>query len=296
MRVALAVVLLAQLLSGCEAGPPPIPIVVYAVGDDQESLEAQLAEFTDDTDIGVTLVFSKSSKNVDLVINKSGSPTADVLITDNVADIWRAADSGALRPIRTEKFETADPSLKDPDGAWVAIGMRIHAIALARPEVRPLVAAFDDLAAPDINGRLCLSSSSLHVNRSLIALLIGDRDVKDTQRLVRGWVRNLAASPFPNQEELLQALRSGTCDYAIVEWSEDAKEFVYFTPSPLYVNIDAVGVARHANNPESAQRLVEWFLDNKKIQIKSNDVRQNIGNAGWRDEDARLLAERVGYR
>ena len=295
MRIALAAVLLAQFLSGCDSGPPPIPIVVYAVGDDEQGLTATLAEFTEDTGIGVTLVISKSSKNADLVINKSGSPTADILITNNVADIWRAADSGALRPVRSEKLKTADPSLTDPDGAWVAIGMRFHAIALAKPDVRPLVATFDDLAGPEYKGRLCLSSSSLHINRSLIALLIGDKGLKDTQRLVRGWVRNLTASPFPSQEELLEALRSGVCDYAIVDWSKDTKEFSYVTPNPLYVNIDAVGVARHATNPESAQRLVEWFLDNRKTFIENDAARQNIGNAGWRDEEARLLVERAGY-
>ena len=297
MRVALAVVLLAQLLSGCEPGPARAPIVVYAVGDDRESLEAQLAEFTDDTGTGVTLVLSKSSKNADLVINNSGSPTADVLMTNNVADIWRAGDEGALRPIRSAAFDATNPQLNDPDGLWAAIDVRFHTIArLGGEDARPMVASFDQLASPELQGRLCLSSSKLHVNRSLLAMLIGERGLKETERLVRGWVRNLAASPFPNEGELLDALRSGTCEYAIVGLRTANDDFVHVTPEPSYVDVDAIGVARHANNPEGAQRLVEWFLVNRPMRIEGQDVQQNAGNAGWRDEDARLLAERAGYR
>lgn len=297
MRLVLAILCFALLLSSCESGPAPIPIVVYAVGDDKESLEVQLAAFSDDTGIGVTLVFSKSSSNVDLVINDSGSPTADVLMTNNVADIWRAGEEGALRPIRSSAFDAADPLLKDPDGLWAATDVRYHAIAMpGGKDVKPLVASFDQLTSPELQGRLCLSSAKLHVNRSLLALLIGDRGLKETQNLVRGWVRNLAASPFPNEEELLNALRSGMCDYAIVGLRTQSNAFTHITPVPSYVDIHAIGVARHANNPEGAQRLVEWFLVNRPVRFESQGAGQNVGNAGWRDEDARLLAERAGYR
>ena len=296
MRLAFIALCSALLLLSCDSGPAPAPIVVYAVGDNEEGFTANLAEFTDDTRIGVTLVFSKSSKNVDLVINNSGSPTADVLMTNNVADIWRAGDEGALRPIQSAAFDAADPLLNDQEGLWAAIDVRFHAIATRSEAIEPIVASYDQLASPELHGRICLSSSKLHVNRSLLAMFIGDRGLKETERLVRGWKRNLAASPFPNEEELLDALRSGTCDYAIVGLRAVNDEFVHFTPDPSYIDIDAIGVARHARNPGGAQRLVEWFLVNRPVRIEGRDDRQNVGNAGWRDEDARLLAERAGYR
>jgi iron(III) transport system substrate-binding protein len=193
-------------------------------------------------------------------------------------------------------LDSADASLNDPDDLWAAIDVRFHAIATRSESIEPVVTNYNDLKLPELKGRLCLSSSELHANRSLLAMLIGDRGLKQTERLVRGWIRNLAASPFPSEEELLEALGNGMCDYAIVASQTASDSFVYLMPEPMYVDIDAIGVARHASNPEGAQQLVDWFLVNKPVRIESKSGRQNIGNAGWRDEDARLLAERAGYR
>jgi hypothetical protein len=40
------------------------------------------------------------------------------------------------------------------------------------------------------------TGSSLSKNRSLIAMMIQDLGVRPAERIVRGWVRNLAVSPF----------------------------------------------------------------------------------------------------
>jgi iron(III) transport system substrate-binding protein len=295
-RVTIAVTFISLLLTSCDSGPPPQALVVYAVGNDELALTEKLAEFTDDTRIPVTLVFSKSSKNADLVIDNSGSPSADVLMTNNVADIWRAADEGALLPISADTFDRADPLLRDADGFWVGIGVRSHAIASLIEATRPFDAGYDQLASPDMQGKVCLSSSALHVNRSLIAMLIDDKGVKKAERLVRAWIRNLAAAPFSSEDELIAAIRDGTCDYGILSWKPDIEDMVYFLPEPGYMDIDGIGVARHARQAESAQRLVHWLLQKGQYRTVSNYELRPVGIAGWRDEDARLLAERAGYQ
>jgi hypothetical protein len=62
------------------------------------------------------------------------------------------------------------------------------------------------------------------------------------------------------------------------------------------MDIDGIGVARHAPHAESAQELVNWLLDEKSLQEPATSNGKNIGLAGWRDEDVTLLAERAGYR
>jgi len=296
IRVTITATFISLLLTGCDSGPPPQPLVVYVVGSDELALTKKLAEFTDDTSIPVTLVFSKSSRNADLVIDNSGSPPADVLMTNNVADIWRAADEGALRPISADTFDRANPLLRDAEGFWVGIGVRSHAIASLIEAARPSVAGYDQLASPDMQGKICLSSSALHVNRSLIAMLINDRGVKTAERLVRAWIRNLAAAPFSSEDELIEAIRDGTCDYGILSWKQDVEDLAYLVPEPGYMDIDGVGVARHARQAELAQRLANWLLQQGQYRIVSDHELRPVSIAGWRDEDARLLAERAGYQ
>jgi hypothetical protein len=71
---------------------------------------------------------------------------------------------------------------------------------------------------------------------------------------------------------------------------------VRFAPTPTYGDIQGIGVARHANHPEEAARLVAWLLETAPATEPVNSDGRHVGIAGWRDEEARLLAERAGYR
>lgn len=292
--LAILTILAALVLAACESKAPNPPVVVYATGAAGSELDDLFAQFAVETQIPVSVIWGDSATNTDNLINNADD-SADVLITSNVADIWRAADEGVLRPIRTDEFASVETTLKDPDGFWAAIEIRQHAIAIANGDIRPLVGDFDALANPDLRGRVCLSTSELPINRSLVAMLINDRGAKPTERLVRLWIQNLAAAPFASQDALITALQDGACDYGIVEWRPDIDDLLFFIPEPSYMDIDGIGVARHARQPDSAQRLVGWLLKRKNIRISGVPERQPVGVAGWRDEEAGLLAERAGY-
>lgn len=286
--------LVAFFLVACEAGPPLPAVTVLATGEDGGPLADLLDEFTDDTGIPVAIQWGNSSANADRVIENSGAP-ADVLITDNVADIWRAADRGALRPIQSTAITAVHAAVKDPDSYWTAISTHLH-IVVHGNDVRPLTATYDDLGTAEFAGRICLSSSSLPANRALIAYLIDERGVREAERLVRRWVRNLAQPPFSSKDEVLDAVRSGTCDYGVGVMSNDLEGLTSFTPAPHYFDVSAAGIGRHARQPESAQKLLDWLLRNSAVQFETQHEPAPVWIAGSRDEDARLLAERAGYR
>jgi iron(III) transport system substrate-binding protein len=289
-----AFLICALVLTACDKSPSQPPVVVFATGEDGDALSMLFEEFTDDTDIPVTVVWASSAANANKLIDNTGGP-ADVLITDNVADIWRAADRGALRPILSEAFDSLHAALKDPDRGWAAVDVRFHVISHAI-NARPLTIRLDDLGSPEFSGRVCLSSSGLSINRSLIAYLIDERGVKEAERLVRRWVKNLAASPFATEAELAAAIQSGQCDYGITSWPNEFEGVAPFRPDRLYIDVSAAGVGRHAGNPEAAQELVDWFLRNRRMEFDGDTEPVFTGIAGWRDEEARLLTERAGYR
>ena len=296
MRAVFLAALAISILVACESKTLSQPIVVYATGEDDTSLPTWLAEFTDETGIPVTVNYGDSGANTDAVIANTGSPPADVLLTSNVADIWRAADEGALRPIQSAHLSSIPEYLRDPDGQWAALEVRYAAIDVAPGLAVTSPGNYADLADPKLHGQICLSSSALAVNRSLIAMLIQDLGVRPAERIVRGWQRNLAFFPFPTEAELQVAIASGSCNYGILSMSPEIQIGEKAEDRQYYVDIDGIGVARHAQNPESAHVLVDWMLKKKAIKDLAWSNGKNVGIAGWRDEEARLLAERAGYQ
>jgi iron(III) transport system substrate-binding protein len=244
----------------------PEPVVVYASFEDENYLPSLFAGFTRQTGIPVTVRHRPEHQIVGEVIANKGSPPADLLLTRSVHGIWRAADEGALRPLQSQAIARTVPGwLRDPDGYWAAIGFSpIHVSCSGeRQEDCDAVEAYEDLGKPEFSGQLCLSASSLAVNRTLVAALIADHGVRPAELIVRGWIANLALPPFDSEVALLQAVEAGTCRLAVVSslafHNFDRPTVAASWPQPGYFDVVAVGVNRHARSPDAAGRLAEWL-------------------------------------
>ena len=89
--------LLCALLLGCGSPePPPPPLAIAASVENDERLAMVLNEFTDATGIPVDLRSGIAVEQVDAMIAREGD-TVDLVITDDLVQIWRAADRGVLR-------------------------------------------------------------------------------------------------------------------------------------------------------------------------------------------------------
>jgi iron(III) transport system substrate-binding protein len=160
-----------------------------------------------------------------------------------------------------------------------------------------------------------MSSASLAINRAVIAMLIDKLGVRDTELVVRGWVANLATPTFDTEEHLLGAIQSGDCEIGLVSSQaaalaaqriEDSR-FEIFTPTTTYSDVEGIGIARHAQNPDGALALLEWLLS-KKIQtqhashtmaysaISADSGGKNVATVARYSDEADKLAERARYR
>ena len=287
---AAAVCLLALAACGSE-GPEPA-VVIYAPVEMQEGLQNWLAE----SGFAVTVVPGSSADHVNKVINKMDIPRADIVVTSSIVDLWRAADEGALRPIQGGAFAAVPSQLKDPDASWAALDYRYALIAAGPGAGEVLPRTYADLGQPELASKLCLSTSALPANRVVVSMLVEEVGLKSAERIVRRWVRNLAQSPFATEAELVAALEAGSCGFGIISGNAATDSLLRIRPKPAYLDIDAIGVARHAENAEAAQLLLDWMLSARVLEEPSDTNGSNISIAGWRDEEARLLAERAGYR
>lgn len=295
-RTANFAILMLLGLAACDSATRSQPVVVYVDDDVAADFAAALSRFTGETGIPVATAVGDSDTNTQSLIDNSGSPPADLLFTSSVAGIFRAAEEGALRPIKARSIATVPETLRDADGFWAAIRVRQALIGVAPQAAPDAVDDYVDLAGAGMRGKVCLSSSTLSLNRSLMAMMIEDLGIKPAERLVRGWVQNLATAPFASEPELLNALRDGSCDFGIVSSDAEFGGLRHVVPVVAYLDIDGIGIARHTENADVANQLVEWLLMDAAVQLPDASNASNVGVAGWRDGEARALAERVGYR
>jgi iron(III) transport system substrate-binding protein len=290
-------------LAGCTPDAPveqvsADPVVVYVAFAEDPELTKLFGRFEDETGIAITNRHGQPGAIVDDLIRNDISPTADVLITGSVVGAWRAGQEGALRPVYSESLRAGIPAwARDDDELWFATAADPAVIAYDPDNPVGIDATtFASLAEPALGEALCLSSSRLPINQAVIAMMIASEGIRSTELIVRGWVQNLARAPFETHQDLAAAIASGTCAAGILPRSvaEGDGGLAVHQPEPTIATIHAIGVGRHAHNPDGAVRLVEWFTARSPIAAGGAEF-SNASIAGWHAEDARQLVERARY-
>ena len=128
---------------------------------------------------------------------------------------------GARRHARQDRFGDTKANipaqLRDPDGHWFGLSVRARTVVYHTARMKPAeLSTYEDLASPKWKGRLCLRTSKKVYNQSLIAMMIARLGEEQTEKIVRGWVANLATAPFPDDTKEMEAIAAGQCDVGIV--------------------------------------------------------------------------------
>jgi iron(III) transport system substrate-binding protein len=268
-------------------------------------------------------------------LNAEGASTpADVLITVDAGNLWLAAQQGQLRALNSSVLQKNIPAhLRDPDNQWFGLSVRARTIVYSKSAVRASeLSSYEDLAQPKWKGRLCLRTSKKVYNQSLIAMMITELGEAKTEEIVRGWVANLATTPFPDDTSLLKAIAAGQCQVGIVNTYYLGRILVKEPDFPValfwanqsgsgtHVNVSGAGITKHAKNPVGAQKLIEYlsmetaqsFYVDEDLEfpanpkVKPNSIVKdwgsfkpnllNVSKAGELQAAATKLMDRAGYK
>src|SRR5690606_27813609 len=201
---------------------------------------------------------------------EGASTPADLLITVDVGNLWRAADRGLLRPTDSAAMKPNVPaSMRAPDGSWYGLSRRERTIFFDPKKVKPeQLSTYEDLADPKWKGQLCLRTSKQTYTQSLTAMLLEQHGKERTDAIVQGWVNNLATDVFTSDARLLEAMAAGQCSVGIantyyygrlINRNADFKDKVTLFwanqsegQGGVHVNLSGGGVTKHAKNPEGA--------------------------------------------
>ncbi len=268
----LASLLLFPLLFAGAARAEGEPLVVYTARKYQ-LVDELFQEYGRARGIEVKFVTDDGAPLIQRLTAEGANSPADVFISVDAGDLWRATEAGLLAPVKSAMLEAAIPAhLRDPEGHWFGLAVRARTIAYSTERVKPSeLATYAALGDARWKGKLCLRTGKAVYNQSLVAMMIGDIGEEATERLVRSWIANLAAEPFSNDTLLLKAIAAGQCDVGIVN-SYYLGRLQNETPGfPVqlfwanqkaggtHVNISGGGVTKHTKNRAEAIRFLEWL-------------------------------------
>lgn len=333
---------LIRLLAGLSLAATALPalaeqVVVYSARNEQ-LIKPLFDAYTRDTGVQIKFITDKEGPLMARLKAEGKNTPADVFLTVDAGNLWQAAQEGLLRPIRSKALETNVPGhLRDPGNEWFGLSVRARTIVYNTARVRPgELSTYEDLANPKWKKRLCLRTSKKVYNQSLVAMMIREYGEERAEATVRGWVANLATSPFPDDTKAMEAVAAGQCDATIVNTyyfgrlmeKKPNLPLAIFWPNQtlqgetagVHVNVSGAGVTRHAKNPAGAQKLIEWlssdraqnlFADvnleypvNPKVKPDAKvaawgNFKQNLVNvqeAGRLQAKAVKLMDRAGYK
>jgi iron(III) transport system substrate-binding protein len=214
-------------------------------------------------------------------LRREGDDTpADVLVTTDLANLWRADEAGLLHGVDTPTLEENVPAaLHAADGAWWALTTRLRVPVVATEQVSPdEVTSYESLGDPRFSGRTCLRTSNNEYNQSLVADMIAKRGAEATEELLRSWMDN-DPQIINSDGEILAMMAAGDCDVALVNHYylaralDDDPSFPVAPAWPdqdgagAHANVSGAGVVEGSDKVEEATALLE-FLTEPEAQVE----------------------------
>ncbi len=285
LRPVLALAALAIVLAACgkkravDCAAAAGEVNIYSARHYDADLEL-FDRFSCETGIRTNVIESEGDALIERLSQEKEASPADIFITADAGVLWRAESRGLLRPITDEKILARVPErFRDPEAEWVGLSKRARVIVYNRAAGLPEgLQTYEDLADPRFRGMICIRSSSNVYNQSLLASIIANDGAGAGEAWARGVVANFARAPEGNDTSQIEGVAAGQCRVAVVNSyyvaryrdPADGKKFAIgekvavFYPNQAgrgaHVNISGAGVARHAPNPENAEKLIAFLL------------------------------------
>jgi len=244
-----------------------------------DSDEALYQAFTEETGIEVNVLEGGSSQLIERIKSEGVASPADVMITVDAGNLWRAEQEGIFQGVDSDVLNERLPdSMRHPEGMWFGFSQRARVIYYNRDNFDPSqISTYEDLADPQFEGQICIRSSNNIYNQSLLASLIEHHGEEGAQEWAEGVVNNMARDPEGGDTDQIRGVASGECDLAVgnhyyyvrlLHSDEEADREVARNVGIIFpnqdgrgthVNIGGAGVVDGAPNRENAVRLLEFL-------------------------------------
>ncbi len=249
-----------------------------------ESDAKLFADFSKETGIKVNVVKAKADQLMQRLKAEGKNSPADLLITVDVARLYKAKKDDLLQSVKSDILEKNIPKhLKDKDNYWFGLTKRARVIVYNKDFVKSEeLSTYSALTDKKWRNRLLVRSSTNTYNQSLVASIISHKGAEKTKTWCKELVANFARNPKGSDRDQMRAVAAGEADIAIVNTyylgkllygnntdKRVAQKLKIFFPNQsttgTHINISGIGITKYSKNKSNALKLIE-FLSGEKAQ------------------------------
>lgn len=271
-------------------------VVVYT-SRKEHLIKPLFDKFTNKTGIKVKYLTGKGGALIERLKVEGKNTEADIFMTVDAGNLWYAGSQNILKPFVSSVIHSQIPEhLIDKNNLWTGLSVRARTIVYNSNKIKPSqLSTYADLADKKWEEKLCLRTSKKVYTKSLVASILYHKGEYETNKIVKGWVTNLASTPSSKDSLIMKAILAGQCDVGIVNtyYFERLKAKDPSASAPLklfwanqnttgvHVNISGAGITKYAKNTKGATKLLEWLSSYEAQKIyaalnKEYPANQNV--------------------
>jgi iron(III) transport system substrate-binding protein len=257
-------------------------LTVYSA--QHESLVRAMVEgFTEETGIELEFRDANDSELANQIVQEGDASPADVFLTENSPAIDVVDKAGLLAPAGEKTLGQVGEQYRPESGNWVGFAARSTVLGY-QPEAiseAELPASLLDLAKPEWQGRVGIAAGGADF-QAIVSAVLALEGEDATREWLTGLQRN--AEVYASNTAVMKAVDENEVDAGIMYhyyWyrdqaegglvGDDAKLHFFGNQDPgAFVSVSGAGVLASSDQPEEAQRLVE-FLTGAEAQERLAD-------------------------
>ena len=241
------------------------------------------AGFTKQTGIRINRIEAGDEAILERLRNEGANSPADVILLVDAARLWKAQVEGLFQPLKSPTLEARIPATlrgnDDGKGSqWFGISTRARVIVYNKAKIdAALVRNYEDLARPELKGRVCTRSGAHPYMLSLIGAMSEHLGEAQAEQWASGVVANFARKPRGGDTDQIRAVATGECGVALTNTyylvrlmrsdkpadREAVERIGMVWPNQgsfgTHVNVSGAALARHAPHRDNAVRFIEYL-------------------------------------
>ena len=249
-----------------------------------KGLDPKLANmFESQTGIKINIVKDKEQ------MAKMNAPDskADLFMGMDVSTFAKLQNDDKLTPAKSKIIDSIVPAnLKDKNNEWIGLSKRARVIVYDKKAIDPkLIQNYEDLAKPELKGKLLMRTSNVSFNRSLLASIIANDGEDRAKEWAKGTLNNLARDPKGGDREQARGVYEGIGavgvmnSYYIITLLNSKKQSDQETAKSLgvifpnqdgrgtHINISGIALLKSSQNKDAAIKFIEFMLSKEAQEI-----------------------------